>query len=305
MSFKKNRNLFISFLLCLMIAGNAHAQKATQEMISGSKEMPLEINLLIDNLQSNNPDILKTILPDLLKIDRYARSMNKEDIFLVGKIEVYKTLLKNYDAAIKQPIDGTSLTTLKTALAKTNDNFTKWFLQALLKDSEDLMSNKLYKEFLLQKNNGIKVDKVEYRKLEKKGELLQYWISKINPNSQDFPDTLKNDLTPKMLETLKNISRSFELMAKESSLSPLAPELKDESELKFFTVKNIAVTPVKASPTADNSKSVEEILAPVTDSSPQDLPMPSQEDWLEDENTPPALQNLPKPSNDADWLEDF
>lgn len=284
-----------------MFAGNAHAQKS----VSGSKEMPLEVNLLIDNLQSNNPDVLKTILPDLLNIDRYARSMNKEDIFLVGKIEVYKTLLKNYDAAIKQPIDGASITTLRSAISKSNDNFIKWFLQALLKDSEDLMSNKLYKEFLLQKNNGIKVENIEYRKLEKKGELLQYWISKINPNSQDFPDGLKNDLTPKMLETLKNISRSFELMAKESSLTPLSPELKDESELKFFIVKDAPSAPAKAASRPSESKSVEEILAPVIDSSSVDLPQPSQENWLEEENTPPALQNLPKPSNDADWLEDF
>nr|BDT26789.1 hypothetical protein BHI3_02550 [Bacteriovorax sp. HI3] len=297
---KAIKTFTVSALLALSVQ-NTHAEKVA----AGSKELPLEVNLLIDNLQNNNPDIFPKILPDLLNIDRYARSMSKEDIFLIGKIEVYKTLLKNYDAAIKQPVDGTSLTTLKAALGKTKDNFTKWFLQALLKDCEDLMSNKLYKEFLLQKNNGLKIEKVEYRKLEKKGELLQYWISKINPNAQDFPDTLKNDLTPKMLETLKNISRSFELMAKESSLSPLAPELKDETELKFFAVKDVAKTPAKPAAQTSESKSVEEILAPVTDVKPEELPQPTQENWLEDENTPASLQNLPKPSNDADWLEDF
>ncbi len=296
----KTIKTFLAVILIALSAENASAQK----IATGSKELPLEVNLLIENLQNNNPEMFSKILPDLLRIDRFARSMSKEDIFLIGKIEVYKTLLKNYDAAIKQPIDGTSLTILKSAIAKTKDNFTKWFLQALLKDSQDLMSNKAYKEFLLQKNNGLSTDKVEYRKLEKKGELLQYWISKINPDAQDFPDPLKNDLTPKMLEALKNIARSFELMAKESSLSPLAPALTNESEFKFFAVKDIAPATVKP-PMESSAKSVEEILAPITDEKPQDLPLPTGENWLEDQNAPESLQNLPKPSNDADWLEDF
>lgn len=295
----KKLNTFLAGILVTVSIQNAYAVKVA----TGTKELPLEINLLVDSLQ-NNPENYKKILPNLLNIDRYARTMTKEDIFLIGKIEVYKTLLKNYDEANKQPIDGASLTALKGAIAKTNDNFIKWFLQALLKDCEDLMSNKLYKEFLLQKNNNIKIEKVEYRKLEKKGELLQYWISKINPDSQDFPDNLKNDLTPKMMEALKNIARSFKLMAEDATLTPMAGALKDESEFKFFATKDVTPAQAPKTKTAD-SKSVEEILAPVTDIQPQDLPQPSQENWLEEENTPPALQNLPKPSNDADWLEDF
>lgn len=297
---KKVKVVFLSSCMLILSTGASYAQKTA----TGTKEMPLEINLLLENLQNNNPDILPKILPDLLNIDRYARSMTKEDIFLIGKIEVYKTLLKNYDDPIKQPVDGTSLATLRNALPKAKDNFTRWFIQALLKDCLDLMGNKLYKEFLLQKNNGLKIEKVEYRKLEKKGELLQYWISKINPDAQDFPENLKTDLTPKMLETLKNISRSFELIAKEGTLTPLSAALKDESELKFFAIKDIAVakTPEVQAP---ESKSVEDILAPITDLKPQDLPKPTEENWLEDENAPASLQNLPKPSNDAEWLEDF
>lgn len=294
---KRCNSYLILMLLAINCIGSAYAEKA----VTGSKELPLEINLLVDSVQSTNPENFKKILPVIMNIDLYARSMSKEDIFLIGKIEVYKTLLKNYAAPIKTPIDGTTLATLRTAINKTNDNFVKWFLQALLKDSLDLTGSPIYKEFLLQKNSNVKQEKVEYRKLEKKAELIQYWVAKINPESLD---ALTNELTPKMLEALKNIQNSFYLMAKEASLTPLAPSLQGESELKFFAVKE--ATPVKPkAPVASGQKSVEDILSPITDISPLDLPKPTEENWLEDENAPPALQNLPKPSNDAEWLQDF
>lgn len=294
---KRRRSYLILLMLAMNCIGSAYAQKA----VSGSKELPLEINLLLDSVQSSSPESFEKILPVVMNIDLYARSMSKEDIFLIGKIEVYKTLLKNYATANKTPIDGTTVTKLRTAINKSKDNFVKWFLQALLKDSLDLTSSPVYKEFLLQKNSNLKVEKIEYRKLEKKAELIQFWAAKINPENMD---ALTNELTPKMIEALKNIQNSFYLMAKEASMTPMAQSLTSENELKFFSVQNVA--PVKTEkPVATGQKSVEDILAPITDTAPLDLPKPTQENWLEEENAPPALQNLPKPNNDADWLQDF
>lgn len=292
----------ISYLFLLVFAfhciGTSYAQQKT---LTGSNELPLEINLLIDSVQNTSAENYNKILPIIMNIDLYARSLSKEDIFLIGKIEIYKTLLKNYAAPNKTPIDGTTLATLRMAINRSNDNFTKWFLQALLKDSTDLTSSVVYKEFLLQKNSTVRVEKVEYRKLEKKAELIQFWVSKIAPDNQD---ALTNELTPKMIDALRNIQNSFYLMAKEATMNPLPAALKNESELKFFSVQNTA--PVKPSaPAASGQKSVEDILAPITDISPQDLPKPTEENWLEDTNTPPALKNLPKPSNDTEWLQDF
>lgn len=278
--------------------GSAYAEKT----ITGSKDLPLEINLLIDSLQATSPENYKKILPNIMNIDLYARSMSKEDIFLIGKIEVYKTLLKNYATPIKAPIDGATVATLRSAMKKTNDNFVKWFMQALLKDSLDLTGSPIYKEFLLQKNANVKNEKIEYRKLEKKAELIQFWVSKITPESLD---AFTNELTPKMLDALKNIQNSFYLMAKEASMTPLPASLTSEADLKFFAVKDVAPAKAPKAPVAAGQKSVEDILAPITDISPADLPKPTEENWLEDENTPPSLQNLPKPSNDAEWLQDF
>lgn len=295
-----------SYLVLLMLASiglpNAYAQKT----ISGSKELPLEMNLLVESLQNSSAENFDKIQPLIMNIDLYARSLSKEDIFLLGKIEVYKTLLKNYATPIKAPVDGLTVSTLRSAIAKTDDNFTKWFLQALLKDSIDLTGSPVYKEFLLQKNSNAKIEKVEYRKMEKKAELIQFWVSKLSSSTNDIPDTFKNELNSKMMDALKNIQNSFYLMAKEATIGTIASPLKNDNELKFFSIKEAA--PVKAkAPEAAGQKSVEDILAPITgsDISPQDLPKPTNENWLEEENAPPSMQNLPKPTLDADWLQDF
>ena len=277
--------------------GSAYAQK----IISGSKELPLEINLLLTSLQNKDAENFDKILPLIMNIDQYARTMSKEDIFLIGKIEVYKTLLKNYSAPIKTPIDGTTVGKLSSAIKGSKDNFVKWFLQALLKDSLDLINNLVYKEFLLQKDSNVKVEKLGYRKLQKKAELIQFWVSKINPQNQE---AIITELAPKMLVALKNIQNSFYLMAKEVSMSPMPLALKNPDELKFFSIK--APDPSKKeTPLANEQKSVEDILAPITETTPIELPKPTQENWVEEENAPPTLQNLPKPNNNADWLEDF
>lgn len=295
--------MFKTFLILLAVLSvtDSYAQKT----ILGSKEMPLEINLIVDSLQRNDLTSYNKILPTIKNIDKYARAMSKEDIFMVGKIEIYKTFLKNYAEANKQPIDGVSIANLRSGIAKSNDNFINWFLNALLKDSIDLVGNATYKEYLLQKNNNIKTDKVEYRKLEKKAELLQFWISKVTPEAADYPDTLKSALLPKMIEALTNIQNSFHLMAKESSMTPIETKEIADSDLKFFSVKDITLSPLKPTSMPQEQKSVDDILAPVLNNSPLDLPKPTQENWLDDENAPPALQNLPKPSNDAEWLQDF
>lgn len=276
----------------------------SEKRIQGSKELPLELNLLIDGLQNiksaenNRENILTTIM----NIDSYARVLSKEDIFLVGKIEVYKTLLKSNDFSARATIDGDSLKTLKTAINRSSDPFISWFLKALLHDCESILSSATFKEYLLQKNSG-RLDKLEYKKIDKKVQLLYRWISKINPDSSDFQDSLRAELALPMMESLKNIEESFFLMAQSSS-EPNPTLIKSPKDLKFFALKEMK-KPKKA---PKKEKTIDEILAPVTDETKQEelvLPEPSKENWLNEEDAPINLKNLPKPSNDADWLQDF
>jgi hypothetical protein len=294
------------FFTCLFFALLCNTPLYAQKEVVVGKDMPLEINIIITGLQQYDPGNLDKFYNDLLSIDAAARSLSKEDIFMIGKIEVYKTFLKNNASVIRTPVDGNSITILRAALSKTNDTFISWFIGALLQDAIELTGSPQYKEFLLQKNNDIKLDKPEYKKLQKKGELLQFWITKINPEASDFPEPLKAILIPKMFDALKNIKNSFTLMAQQTSMSPLEAPVKDEKLLKFFTVREATGETKKAAKSAPEQKSVEDILAPITDPvSPKDLPKPSGENWTNDANAPSEMKNLPKPTNDAEWLQDF
>lgn len=290
------------FILLILFCTNLFSQENTQK-IQGSKELPQELNLLLESLQGS-ASLNESQLNSIMHIDSYARILSKEDIFLIGKIEIYKTLLKPDAAYPKAVVDGFSLKTLKDALKNTKDPFVSWFLKALLNDCETLLATPAFKDYLLQKNAG-RLERLEARKIDKKVQLLYRWISKINPSSTDFEDNLKVDLLPVMAESLKNIEQSFFLMASETLFQPLAPLPTSVAGLKFFSAK---APKKKAAKTPPKEKTIDEILAPVTGEgvvAPKALPEPSSEDWLNEDDAPANLKNLPKPSDDADWLQDF
>ena len=63
----------------------------------------------------------------------------------------------------------------------------------------------------------------------------------------------------------------------------------------------------------EKSKSVEDIIdGPETleeealqPPSAAVLPAPTKENWIEEQSSPIDLKKLPKPTDDADWLQDF
>jgi hypothetical protein len=276
-------------------------KEPTLTKITGSKEMPIELNLLVDILGTSVG--YEKILPQVLNIDSYARVLTKEDIFLIGKVEIYKTLLKSNERFPKAIVDGNSSKVLKEAIKKAKDPFIKWFLQALLQDCESLLGNIKYKDYLLQKNNG-RLEQIELKKIDKKVQLLFRWTSKLTPDSSDFEELLKADLIPVLMDSLINIEESFYLLAAGATLEPFSGLIKSPSELKYFSLKEITIQKkaVKV------EKSIDDILAPITgEPRPAEpkIPTPSKEDWLNEDNAPINLKNLPKPSDDADWLQDF
>ena len=292
-----NKLFFLTLLTVLTSLNLFSAEKR----IHTSKDMPLELNLLITSLESSIGN--EKILPLVMNIDSYARILSKEDIFLIGKVEIYKSLLKSNERYPKAIVDGNSIQILKEAIKKINDPFIKWFYGSLVQDCESLLSNASYKDYLLQKQNG-KLEKLDLKKLDKKVQLLYRWISKVNLDSPDFQEVIKVELIPILMNSLVNIEESFFLMAFESGNEAMPELIKSPSELKFFSLKEFKL--IKKA--AIKEKSLDDILAPLTDESqPSEatLPGPSKEDWLNEDNAPFDLKNLPKPSNDADWLQDL
>lgn len=305
-------NKFILVLIFILFTGGLHSQEKIYSenlKIQGSKELPLELNLLVESIDNAISEGTASIsqesfIDKIMHIDGYARALNKEDIFLIGKIEIYKTLLKVNRSNPKAKIDGYSVNVLKEAIRISTDPFIKWFLQALLRDCDSLLGSTLFKEYILQKNNG-KLERLELKKIDKKVQLIYRWVSKINPDVEDFQNLFRSEVFPFMIDSLENIKQSFLLMASNSSFEPLPKLPASIAELKFFSIKPLKK---KAAKVEKKEKSVEDILAPINgeDHTKQPaLPEPSKEDWLKDDNSPTSLKNLPKPKDDADWLEDF
>lgn len=299
------KKFFLLTLFALFQASPVSGQHNLPDkaFIQGSKELPLEMNLLISSYQSLSPESYDKLRTYVLSIDRFARTLNKEDLFLIGKIEIYRTFLKNTELP-KTLVGGDSLKILRASLEKTNDPFAKWLLNSLIQDAVLLVENPIFKEYLLRQNaSGLDLNK--YRRVIKKSQLIQSWVQKLNPEAEDFQTTLKNILVPKMEEAMKNIENSFFILASHARLEPLPPAVTDEKDLMFFAIKTetIKTAPKKAIPSKE--KTVEDILGPLTEEKPAILPSPSEETWIDEENVPEALKNLPKPSNDADWLQDF
>ncbi|NOT77436.1 MAG: hypothetical protein HOP07_00375 [Bacteriovoracaceae bacterium] len=273
-----------------------------EKVLSGSKSLPKEFNLLLESLHLYSPEAIEKIRPQIFSIDYHARYFANEDLLFLIKVEIYKTFLKSYDVPSKIPVDGKSIEVIKLAISKSQDNFMTWFLNALLKDTQDLINNPFYKEFLLQKDVNVKIQKVDYRKAQKKAELLQSWISKIYPSTDDFPDNFKTRLAPKLLESIANIDKSLSFIVRESYSGIKITEPKLDSDLKFISFKDFVVPEKKPNGLTGESKSVEDILAPVIGSPLENLPAPVPDSWIEE---PEANPILPKPANDAEWLEDF
>ena len=90
-----------------------------------------------------------------------------------------------------------------------------------------------------ERNSGVMAQKElipGIKKLAKKAELLQFWISKVTPKSEDFTEALAKELYPKLDEALKNIVYSFSLMATEASREKIVNPVSDPKDLKFFKV---------------------------------------------------------------------
>lgn len=296
-------NKLIFAVLLFTFASQVFSQeKEPVVLIQGSKDLPAELNLIVESLQTEKNDV--AFMPTLFAIDSYARLLSKEDIFLIGKIEIYKTLLKSNTSYPTAVIDGDTVTSLREALKNTADPFIKWFLQALLNDCESLLANPNFKDYLLQRRQGT-LDRPELKKIHKKVQLIYRWTSKIGTDLSGFEPIIRAELVPVMIESLKCIEESFYLMAAGTSFSPLPPIVNAVSDLKFFSLKKTKKPTPKVQ---KKEKSVDDILAPITDegtAQPPALPEPSKEEWLNNENAPSNLKNLPKPSDDANWLQDF
>ena len=275
-------------------------------VLQGGKNIPLELNMIVKNLNYYDGDLTTKQMANLKSIDFLSVQLSKDVFFINTKLEIYKSLLKNEAPMSKTKLDGSSLARLKLAISKSKNELMVWFLNALLKDCSTLVNSNEYKEYLLTNtsSSNLNAKKNEHRRIEKKMQILNYWIEKLNPDADDYPENFKKILGIKLIDVISNLNSSLLFIAREMKLKTTLPEdwaFKSFSEVKPTQQSNAQKTIL---PKPEN-KSVEDILAPITNEGQNELPEPTQENWLEEGNLPDSLKNLPKPTNDAEWLEDF
>lgn len=296
----------------LINAVKAKEDELKMQIISGENNVPLELNLILNDLQSYDSKVANELLPLIKKIDLLAQDISMDEFFLIGKMEIYKTLLKNNsDKKITKnwkPITTESVNFLKLATEKSKYSSLKWLFSALEQDAQSLLSAPLYKEIVQLKHQGVPLGKPELLKLAKKSELISFWIN-IIPSSSNISSS--NEFTDfimtKFKQAIYNIHRSLTLFHHETNFSSKA----DETKLHFFTLSTRLSPKAEINPqqnsskTTPDNKSVDTILAPVLEAPELPAPLPQNDDWLKEEMLPPSLQELPQPVNDASWLENL
>ena len=152
----------------------------------------------------------------------------------------------------------------------------------------------------------------ETKKLAKKLQLISKIYFKINPED---PDSLKVDLEHFYDECLNNIENNLYLIASETKYTKIpsfTPSSISDEKLTLFKISEIKLVPLSPK---ENQKSVEDILEDVPQTLEEEaiksppnehkLPTPVNEKWTDDKSSVIDVKNLPKPTNDADWLQDF
>lgn len=300
----------IIFPILLTFAINASA--AEPKVFAGTKDVPIELNLLLKSYQGRelSKEENDNLSKKLKNIDRLFQSVTKEEIFFTVKSEIYKTVLK-FGSANKQYFDLEDAKNLQKMIKKSKDPFIHWLLTALDVDADNLINGAYYKDYLLQRSSGRYLTN-ETKKIAKKMQLVSRIFFQFN---NEDPDSTKTDLYPIYEQCLNNIEESLFILASESKFEKIKV-VKEEDAMLFFKLEDVKAPVIDK---GQKDKSVEDILdgdlenlnnsldsaAPKKTIVPKPVSKDSGEDWDLEESSPIDVKKLPKPTNDADWLQDI
>ena len=269
----------IFFLFFLTFSAIA---KENSLILQGTKNIPIELGLVLAGLQSSPMEDaeLNDLKAQMNRIEIYSKKLTQEEIFFIAKSVFYKSFLSIQNQGPKFYYDEKNLKNLSEALNNTSDDFLKWLFMSLAKDVALLSKSPYYKDFEAAHALG-KVDKVELKKIEKRVQLISWWIVKINPEN---PEQILKETTPLLQDILNKIEMDYYLLstlAKPTPINPIGIEPKTEDNPTFFTI----VEAGKKAPPPAHDKTVQDIIDSVIlpTIGPNDLPKPTNEpDWLQD-----------------------
>lgn len=267
--------------------------------IKPTNDLPAEISLIYQSYQlpNSNQNLFQKLLKYSFEIENYSPLMNKEDLYFIIKSEIYKTILRNGNS-VKSIINPDDLNLIYENIKKCDDPFLKWIQLSLASDARNVFNGKNYREYVLQNANG-RLDTVIAKKTFKKLQILSRLFSQFNVDSSSG---IKKEMQNLIDKILNNIIQSLYIMSSETRFEKIPNLIDDPSKLKYFRLEQNKQLPISKL-SKQSEKSVEDILD--GDNFPSKMPIPIEDDWSDDKNSPIDLKKLPKPTNDADWLQDI
>lgn len=289
-------NVFYNIFICFLLISFSTDAAENNLVIHGTKNLPIELNLVLEGLQRTplSPEEFMVLKEQITRIESLAKGLAKEEIFFISKASFYKSLLISSKRQQKNYFDGTSLKNLSAAKQKTSDPFLKWFFSALEKDAQTVSKLPLYLDYLAARKMG-RIDKIELRKIDRKVQLISWWIAKISPES---PELILKEINPLLQEILNKVEQSFYLLTS-ATKPPSTASAKKDGPLTFFSIEKAPKKEARETPMPSVNEIIDSVKAPVVT---PPLPTPSSEDWLLGDE-PPA--SVPAPPKAVDSTEDL
>lgn len=272
----------IYFLLSLSVGASEN-----NLVIRGTKNLPVELTLVLEGLQKTPlmAEEFAVLKEQVTRIESYALKLAKEEIFFISKASFYKSLLISSKRKQKNYFDSTSLKNLSEAKQKTFDPFLKWFFSALEKDAQNVSKLPLYLDYLAARKMG-GIEKIELKKIDRKVQLISWWIAKISPES---PELILKEINPLLQEILNKIEQGFYLLTTMSK-PPLTAFDKKDGPLTFFSIEEAPKKEARVTPMPSVNEIIDSVKAPVVTPTAT-LPTPSGEDWLLGDEPPKAIDS--------------
>lgn len=288
------------------------------------KNVPIEYKILIDSI--NHYTLSKEDKNDLLSSvvisDTYFSQIPKKELFILTKMEIYKTILSFYKSSeykslrVDQRVIN-DLTKKATQLKDEIHPFSHWILNAVIRDLSKIIKYKYYQTYLTQKAQNKKLRNIELLKLDKKITLLTPWIRTfLRSNAEEINLSLR-PLHFRLVNKLAFLSKTiFQTTSFESS-----PKVNDLNSLVLFKYSRELTT------RESTLKKIDDVIGNIelfptkseTETKVSELPKPSN-DWFPQDDMEPLKvrksdlfpkpdpnykkpESLPEPVND--WLLDI
>ncbi|GEM_PF-6635448 len=287
-------------------------------------DMPSEYKIILNSVNHYllSKEDKDELLTSVVVSDTFFNKIPKKELFLLSKMEIYKTVLSYFKTSEYRPLR-INQKTINELIKISEDSshelhpFPLWILKALIKDLKIIIKYKYYQTYLTQKAQSKKLQNIELLKLDKKLTLLTPWVRTFKLSSAEEINLLLRPLHFKILKRLAFLSEtiyqttSFEKMPPLSNLDNLkkfkySRELTNqESTLKKIddVLGNIKLFPSKE----ENNTNISDLPKPSNDWIPKDDMQPLKVKKSDLFPSPdPNYQKpevLPEPVND--WLLDI